>query len=94
LVVHGWQAYVKEQIAQYQKYLQECREQHYRPTSVKLKGGKKGKKASAAPAKAGPFKFTYKDLQKQVQCSPPPSPNLPSVPIHVWLTRVRACVVW
>jgi len=59
------QAYVKEQIAQYQKYLQECREQHYRPTSVKLKGSKKGKKAPAAPAKAGPFKFTYKDLQKQ-----------------------------
>jgi len=61
------QAYVKEQIAQYQEYLQQCREQHYRPTSSKLKGSKKSKKAPQASGKtmAGPFKFSYKDLQKQ-----------------------------
>lgn len=63
------QAYVKEQIAQYQEYLQQCREQHYRPTSAKLKGSKKSKKAApqaaAGKTMAGPFKFSYKDLQKQ-----------------------------
>jgi DNA anti-recombination protein RmuC len=65
------QAYVKEQIAQYQEYLQQCREQHYRPTSAKLKGSKKSKKAApqaaAGKTMAGPFKFSYKDLQKQVR---------------------------
>ena len=64
------QAYVKEQIAQYQEYLQQCREQHYRPTSAKLKGSKKSKKAApqaSGKTMAGPFKFSYKDLQKQVR---------------------------
>jgi hypothetical protein len=69
--LHTRQAYVKEQIAQYQEYLQQCREQHYRPTSSKLKGSKKSKKAPASASKtmAGPFKFSYKDLQKQVRDS-------------------------
>lgn len=58
------QAYVKEQISQYQEYLQQCREQHYRPTSAKIKTGKKSKKSDKSIA--GPFKFSYKDLSKQV----------------------------
>lgn len=57
------QAYVKEQISQYQEYLQQCREQHYRPTSAKIKTGKKSKKSDKSIA--GPFKFSYKDLSKQ-----------------------------
>lgn len=59
------QAYVKEQISQYREYLQQCREQHYRPTSSKLRGNKKSKKEAQGKTMAGPFKFSYKDLQKQ-----------------------------
>jgi len=54
------QSYVNDQIAQYQEYLQKCREKHYQPKTKKKK--KKGDKSNTI---VGPFKFSYKELQKQ-----------------------------
>jgi len=53
------QAYVNDQIAQYQEYLQKCRERHYQPKK------KKAKKRSDGKTIVGPFKFTYKELNKK-----------------------------
>jgi len=56
------QAYVNDQIAQYQEYLQKCREKHYQPKGGKKKKKKKNDKDTTI---VGPYKFSYKELQKQ-----------------------------
>ena len=55
------QAYVTEQIEQYQSYLLKAREKHYQP----LKGKKKGKKGKDDKLIVGPFKFSYSELAKR-----------------------------
>ncbi|KAL6067246.1 Ras GTPase-activating-like protein rgaA [Balamuthia mandrillaris] len=55
------QAYVNDQIAQYQEVLQQCREKHYQPKKAK----KKKKKGADDKTIVGPFKFSYKDLAKK-----------------------------
>lgn len=50
------QTYVTEQIDSYKTYLQQCKDMHYAPAK-----GKRKKSSSAV----GPFKFTYKELQRQ-----------------------------
>jgi len=54
------QAYVSEQITQYQSYLVKAREKHYQPLK-----GKKGKKGKDDKVIVGPFKFTYAELSKR-----------------------------
>jgi len=55
------QKYLTDQIAQYQKYLDDCREKHYQPKKKK----KSKKKNVDNPNKIGPFKFSYNALAKK-----------------------------
>eukprot|EP00005_Dracoamoeba_jomungandri_P001282 CAMPEP_0174252074 /NCGR_PEP_ID=MMETSP0439-20130205/1701_1 /TAXON_ID=0 /ORGANISM="Stereomyxa ramosa, Strain Chinc5" /LENGTH=892 /DNA_ID=CAMNT_0015332565 /DNA_START=22 /DNA_END=2700 /DNA_ORIENTATION=- len=57
------QSYVNDQISQYQEYLQQCREQHYKPTKKVKK--KKQVKEKMVQESVGPFKFSYRDLAKK-----------------------------
>jgi Ras GTPase-activating-like protein IQGAP2/3 len=52
------QTYLKDQIQQYNEYLQDCRRKHYQSKS------KKKKKSKDGSAIIGPFKFSYERLVK------------------------------
>eukprot|EP01117_Protostelium_nocturnum_P020952 TRINITY_DN97_c0_g1_i1.p1 TRINITY_DN97_c0_g1~~TRINITY_DN97_c0_g1_i1.p1 ORF type:complete len:852 (-),score=397.92 TRINITY_DN97_c0_g1_i1:65-2620(-) len=53
------QAYLNDQIQQYNNYLQDCRLKHYQSKT------KKKKNKGENPGKIGPFKFSYGALQKK-----------------------------
>jgi len=54
------QKYLKDQIQQYNNYLQDCRLKHYQPKTKKKK-----KKNSDNPNRIGPFSFSYSALAKK-----------------------------
>ena len=57
------QAYLDEQITDYHQYLQKCKEQQYSVLAAKKK--KKSKKKGGDANILGPFKFSYKELEKR-----------------------------
>jgi len=57
------QSYLDEQIKQYTRYLQDCKEKQY--AVIAKKKGKKKKKGEGEGYKIGPFKFSYKELAKK-----------------------------
>eukprot|EP01094_Clydonella_sp_ATCC50884_P007638 TRINITY_DN1685_c0_g1_i1.p1 TRINITY_DN1685_c0_g1~~TRINITY_DN1685_c0_g1_i1.p1 ORF type:complete len:877 (+),score=470.13 TRINITY_DN1685_c0_g1_i1:156-2786(+) len=59
------QAYLDEQIADYQAYLQACKEQQYSMLAAKKKKKSKKKGSGDQPHQIGPFKFSYKELEKR-----------------------------
>jgi len=56
------QQYLDEQIDDYNAYLKSCKEQHILIARKKMK---KKKKKDKGDNKVGPFKFTYKELEKK-----------------------------
>eukprot|EP01090_Pellita_catalonica_P007057 TRINITY_DN175_c0_g1_i1.p1 TRINITY_DN175_c0_g1~~TRINITY_DN175_c0_g1_i1.p1 ORF type:complete len:924 (-),score=207.35 TRINITY_DN175_c0_g1_i1:100-2871(-) len=58
-----YQGYVEDQITQYEEYLQTARQKHYEPVKPKKKKFRRGKKDDKKTM-VGPFKFSYKELQK------------------------------
>ena len=59
------QAYVNDQIDQYQAYLVRAREQHYSGIGKVKKDKKKKKQNEKEKQIVGPYKFSYKELEKK-----------------------------